>query len=338
MKNKRLALVVLFALLCFVFLLSLSLGRFLIPIEDTARILATRFFPSIPKTWEQRAENVIYAIRFPRTVGAMLVGGALACAGTTYQGIFRNSIVSPDLLGVSSGACVGAAIAILTGSGLVGIQALAFIGGLVAVGMSLSLPRLISNNGTFTLVLSGIVVSGFMNSVLSLIKYVADPDYQLANIVYWTLGSLSSVTFRDLSYMSLPIVVSIAVVASLRWRINIASLDDAQAVSLGMDISKFRLLFILCSTIMTASAICLSGTVGWIGLVVPHLGRMIIGNDSRYSVPASILIGAIFTVVIDIFARNLSASEIPLSILTGIVGTPLFVAILLRQKRRGISL
>jgi iron complex transport system permease protein len=184
------------------------------------------------------------------------------------------------------------------------------------------------------LVLAGVVVSGFMNAVLGFMKYMADPENELAAIVYWTMGSLASVRQLDVLLASPVIFAASAVILLLRWRINLLALEDAEAHSLGINASVMRGWMVLCSTVLTSSAICLSGTIGWVGLVIPHLGRLLTGQDHRYMLPASALLGAVFMIMVDTLARNISGSEIPLSILTGLLGTPLFIWLLLRQRMR----
>ena len=253
-------------------------------------------------------------------------------AGATFQGIFRNPLVSPDLLGVSGGACVGAAVAILLGLGLFAIQGLAFIGGLIAVLMTMSLPKLVRRDSTIVLVLSGIIIAGFMMACLGLIKYLADPETQLADIVYWQMGSLTKVDYKNLSLLSPMILLTTGALLMMRWRINVLSLGDREAKLIGANIRLERNLMVIFATLLTASAVCLSGTIGWIGLIIPHLARMFIGDNNLRTLPLSALIGAIFLLVIDTLARNLYTQEIPLGILTGFIGAPFFAWVLVKQK------
>jgi iron complex transport system permease protein len=277
-------------------------------------------------------ENVVLNIRLPRVLAAALVGGALSLSGAVYQGMFKNMLVSPDLLGVASGACVGAAAAILMRLGPWGIQIFALVGGLIAVSIAAAIPGLLRNSSALMLVLAGLVVSGFMNALLGAMKYVADTESELAVIVYWTMGSLASVRTGDIIILAPGILIAGTVTLLLRWRINLLFLPDAEAHSLGVNLKFMRGLLVLCSTMLTALSICMSGTIGWIGLVIPHLGRFLTGNDNRHLLPAAALLGALFMLIVDTLARNVSPSEIPLSILTGVLGTPLFVCLLLRQR------
>nr|WP_218017167.1 iron ABC transporter permease [Veillonella denticariosi] len=267
-----------------IFLASLVIGRFFIPIDQVANILFSKFLV-LPITWDASMYNVVMEIRLPRVIGAIAVGIALAVSGAAYQGVFRNELVSPDLLGVSHGSSVGACVGILIHLSLYGIAILAFMGGIISVCLTLLLPRLIQNQSRIVLVLCGIIVSGFMAAIIGLLKYIADPDTELQDIVYWQLGSLSKVTWDNLFYVLPIIVVSTIAIVVLRWRLNILSLSDQEAQSLGVNVSRERLIIIGVSTLLTAAAVCLSGTIGWVGLVIPHLSRMLVGNDHKNLFP-----------------------------------------------------
>lgn len=268
-----------------IFLASLVIGRFFIPIDQVANILFSKFLV-LPITWDASMYNVVMEIRLPRVIGAIAVGIALAVSGAAYQGVFRNELVSPDLLGVSHGSSVGGAcVGILIHLSLYGIAILAFMGGIISVCLTLLLPRLIQNQSRIVLVLCGIIVSGFMAAIIGLLKYIADPDTELQDIVYWQLGSLSKVTWDNLFYVLPIIVVSTIAIVVLRWRLNILSLSDQEAQSLGVNVSRERLIIIGVSTLLTAAAVCLSGTIGWVGLVIPHLSRMLVGNDHKNLFP-----------------------------------------------------
>lgn len=306
-------------------LLSLSWGRYTIPPSDVIDTL-------LNNSQNEIQHNIIFNLRLPRILAAILVGAALAVAGTTYQGIFRNPLVSPDILGVSNGACIGAAIAILMGAGMLGVQTFAFAGGLIAVLLTMNLPRLIQRDSTIVLVLSGIIVSGFMMASLGLIKYLADPETQLADIVYWQLGSLTKSNYDNLMILAPIIVLATVVLLAMRWRINVLSLGDREAKLIGANIRFERGMMVCAATLLTASAVCLSGTIGWLGLVIPHLARLFIGDNNVKSLPMAALIGAIFLLMVDTLARNLYVQEIPLGILTGFIGAPFFAWVLIKQK------
>ncbi|MFA7141604.1 MAG: iron ABC transporter permease, partial [Proteiniphilum sp.] len=314
-----------------VFFASLAIGRYNIPFFDSVLILLAQIFPIEP-TWTQTMEAVIFNLRLPRTIAAVLIGGGLALSGAAYQSMFKNPLVSPDLLGVSSGACVGASLAILYSMGPVVIQILAFIGGIAAVSITVAVPRLMHNSSTLMLVLSGVIVGGLMSSIMGIIKYVADADTALAEMVYWAMGSLSNVKMVDLYYIAPCILLSGFVLVLFRYRLNVLSLGEDEAKTLGVDVRKVRGIIIVCATLLTASAVCLAGTIGWVGLVIPHLGRMIVGPDNRKLLPVAVVLGAIFMVVIDITARSLTSAELPLSIITGLIGAPFYFYLLIRQR------
>lgn len=314
-----------------VFFASLAIGRYNIPFFDSVLILLAQIFPIEP-TWTQTMEAVIFNLRLPRTIAAVFIGGGLALSGAAYQSMFKNPLVSPDLLGVSSGACVGASLAILYSMGPVFIQILAFIGGIAAVSITVAVPRLMHNSSTLMLVLSGVIVGGLMSSIMGIIKYVADADTALAEMVYWAMGSLSNVKMVDLYYIAPCILVSGFVLVLFRYRLNVLSLGEDEAKTLGVDVRKVRGIIIVCATLLTASAVCLAGTIGWVGLVIPHLGRMIVGPDNRKLLPVAVVLGAIFMVVIDITARSLTSAELPLSIITGLIGAPFYFYLLIRQR------
>lgn len=329
-RSLGLMLVVLGVLTAMIAVTALCLGAYGVPLRETLEILASRVLP-VDETWSRMAQNVILEVRVPRVLGAMLVGSALAVAGCAYQGIFRNPLVSPDLLGVSGGACIGAALAILGGAARLGIQAAAFVGGVAAVLATMAIPRLLKRDSTVTLVLAGIIVGGFCGSILGIIKYLADPETELPTIVYWQMGSLAKVTNRSLIYVAPIILVALAGLIAMRWRVNLLSLGDHEAKALGVNLRLERGAVIAGATLLTASATCLAGTVGWVGLVVPHLARFVAGPNTGRSLPVACVMAAGFMVVVDTLAR-ISGVEIPLGIITGLVGTPFFILLLARQK------
>ena len=310
-----------------------GVGRYYISPLNVIRIFLSKIV-NIPVTWESQAESVIFTLRLPRILSALLVGMALSLSGAAYQGVFKNPLVAPDMLGVSAGACVGASTAILFHANQLGIQIAAFAGGILAVAAATTIPRVIRNQSMMTLVLAGVIVSGLMNSILGLLKYLADPDTQLASITHWQLGSLSTSVWRDIIYLGPPILAAACLLIISRWRINILSLGENEAKSLGTDIKKARGLVIICATILTASAVCISGTIGWIGLVIPHLGRMLVGPDNQKLIPVSAVLGATFLLLIDTLSRILTSAELPLSILTGLIGAPFYFYLLLKQRMK----
>ncbi len=319
-------------LLILAFLGSLAIGRYAVPLGDTVQIVIGRLLP-LEMNWTSVQESVVMDLRLPRTVAAVIIGAGLSLAGATYQSIFKNPMVSPDLLGVSSGACVGAATAILLHSSSVTIQISAFAGGLIAVAVTTTIPRLIRNESTTVLVLSGIVIGSLMSSIMSILKFVADTDTQLAEITYWMMGSFAYVKPESMLPVMPTILLPMIAVLGMRYRLNVLSLGENEARSLGISLRATRGMFILFSTLITAGAVCLAGTIGWVGLVIPHTARMMVGADNQKMLPIAMIVGAIFMLIIDILCRTLTTAELRLGILTGVIGAPFFIFILTRQSR-----
>lgn len=290
--------------------------------------------PAFEQTWGVSEQTVVFRIRLPRVIAAMLVGGGLSLAGASFQGLFRNPLVSPDILGVAAGAGFGAALGILVSGNPWVIQVSAFAFGIVAVAVTYGIGRVYHNSSTLILVLAGIIVGSLFSALLSLAKYVADPYDTLPAIVFWLMGSLSSVSNTDIIAVAPPILLGSLCLYLIRWRINLLSLGEEEAQALGLDTKRMTVVLIVASTVITASAVCISGIIGWVGLVVPHIGRMLVGPDFRNLVPVSAILGASFLLVVDDIARTLTATEIPLGILTALVGAPFF-AYLLTQKKVG---
>lgn len=324
--------IVLLAVLLILILLCLCVGKYPVSPGDCLKILFGRPL-GIEQSWSGMDEKLLLGVRLPRTIAAVLVGASLALSGAVYQGIFKNPLVSPDFLGVSAGACVGAAAAILLAlpSGLV--QIAAFAGGTAAVSLTLLIPGLMRSESNIMLVLSGIIVGGAMSSVLGFIKYIADPETQLAAITYWQLGSFAYVDNRAVLGVLPLSLAAAAVLLAMSWWINVLSLGEHEARSLGADVRLLRGVCIACSTVLTAGAVCISGTIGWAGLVVPHFGRMTAGPDNRVLLPACCLIGGIFMLLVDTVTRIIGPAEMPVSILTGLIGAPFFAWLLYRQRR-----
>jgi len=321
-----------FVILLILIMICLCVGKYSISPDDCLKILFGRVF-NIEGNWSGMDENMLLGVRLPRVMAAVIVGAALALSGAVYQGIFRNPLVSPDFLGVSSGACVGAAIAILLSFSSVMIQITAFAGGLAAVAVTMLIPKMLRSESGIMLVLAGIIVGGAMSSILGFIKYIADPETQLAAITYWQLGSFAYVDNKAvLSILPLSVAAA-AVLLGMSWWINILSLGEQEAKSLGARVNVLRSVCIICSTLLTAGAVCISGTIGWVGLVIPHFGRMIAGSDNRTMLPASMIIGSIFMLFVDTVTRMAGPAEMPVSILTGLIGAPFFAWLLYRQRR-----
>lgn len=330
-KNYRFIMAGFMALLIFMAVVSISIGRFFIAPIDVIKILLKPFF-DLPTTWNEQAESIIYTLRLPRVFAAIMIGAALAVSGASYQSVFKNPLVAPDMLGVSSGACVGAALAILAGASQVGIQIGAFIGGLLAVSCAVLIPRIIGKNTIVMLVLSGIIVGGLTGSFLGIIKYLADADTELPAITYWQMGSLVSVVWNNIFYSGVPIIIGIVFMLLIRWRMNILTLSDEEAHMLGKNSTWLRYAIIFCATVLTACSVCVSGTIGWIGLVIPHFSRMLVGSNNQRLLPVAVVLGAIFLLFIDTLSRTSMDSEIPLSILTGLIGAPFYFYLLIKQR------
>lgn len=309
------------------------MGKYDVNMVDTAKIILSSIFGDTSQ-WPSMTVNVVMRLRLPRVIAAVIVGSCLSISGAAYQGIFQNPLVSPDFLGVSSGACIGAALAILMSLGSAMIQLLAFIGGCAAVTLTVAIPKLMRSDSSIMLVLSGIIVSGLMSSVMGLIKYWADPDSELAAITYWQMGDLSYITYPTLLSVLAPVVICTVILMLLGFRIDIMSLGESDAKTLGVNVQKTRNIAIVCATLLTASSVCISGTIGWIGLVIPHFGRMLVGSENRRLLPAACLMGAAFLLLVDTVTRTVGAAELPLSILTGVIGAPFYAWLLYRQRSR----
>lgn len=312
--------------------LALSLGRYSNDPSKVLNVILSKLGFDVPV--DPAMVSVVFNVRLPRVLASVMIGAMLSLSGAVYQSVFRNPLVSPDLLGVSSGAAVGASAAILLGAGLATRQIFAFAGGILAVFVTSLVPRLLRNRSNMMLVLSGIIVGGFLSSVLAIMKFVAEEQTELASIVYWQLGSLSSILGRELLAILPVVLVCATLLLSLSWRINILSFGDLEARTLGVNLRQVRTIVIICASLLTASAVSISGTIGWVGLVIPHLSRLLAGSDNTRSMPITLLIGAIFMLLIDTLARAVSSVEIPLSILTGFVGAPLYALLLYKQRTR----
>jgi len=317
-------------LLCGI-VLAVCAGKYTVTPIESIRILL-----GITEGSEEMTVNVVMGLRVPRILASILVGASLSMSGAAYQGIFKNPLVSPDFLGVSSGACIGAAIAILLSLTTTFISAFAFIGGIVAVVLTVSIPELLRNRANIMLVLSGIIVGSAMSSILGFIKYIADPDTQLASITYWAMGSFSYISLREMLTMLPVLLVPMVLLTLMAWWIDVLSMGEDEAKALGANVKLIRGIAIVCSTLLTAGSVCIAGTISWIGLIVPHLGRMIVGPSNRRLIPASGLLGGVFMLIVDTLTRTIGSTEMPVSILTGIIGAPFFCWLLIRQQRRAI--
>ena len=315
---------ILAALFLALLLASAMLGRYRLSPAELAALLGLSDAPV-----RSGAYNVLFQIRLPRIAAAVLIGAALSAAGAAYQGMFRNPMVSPDILGASTAAGFGAALGILLGADYFGISLTAFVFGLGAVLLSYLVSRFARANETLSLILAGMVVSSLFSAGTSFVKLVADTQEQLPAITYWLMGSLAAVKQRDVLFLLAPFALGLLPLLLLRWRMNLLTLGEDEAKALGVNTTALRLVVIVCATLLTAASVAVCGMIGWVGLIVPHLCRMLFGSDYRRLLPASALFGAAFLLLVDDIARLATAGEIPIGILTAFVGAPMFLWLIL---------
>ena len=332
-RHANLILVALSALLVASTLASLMLGRYPITPVEAVGMLANLAVPIDP-FWTSQQETLFFQVRLPRIVLAIMVGCSLATAGAAYQGTFQNPLVSPDILGASQGAAFGAACAILLGLGSFGVSVSAFLFSIAAVLLVLLIGTRARGNHLLIVVLAGVMVSSLFQAGVSFTKLIADPTDQLAAITYWLMGSLTGARWTDMALAAGPIAAGIAVLFALRWRINVLTMGDDEASTMGVNARRVRLIVILAATLVTASSVSISGMIGWVGLVIPHFSRMVVGCDYRKMLPASMLMGASFLLIVDDIARLVASSEIPIGILTAFVGAPFFLYLITRRKQQ----
>ena len=340
--RRRLILLLCFLILCAVALVSMAAGRYWVPPNEILRILAneaTTVFGGegmLRRTWTDQEATVVLDVRLPRVLLAFLVGGALSLGGACLQALFRNPLVSPDIIGVTAGASFGGVLVLtlgLSGGWMVGG---AFGFGLAALAGVLLLGRLGGrDNAMLMIVLGGIVVAAFFNALVSFMTYIADPYSELPSIVHWLLGSIAAASYDKVLTALVPVALGAAVVLALRWRLNVLSLGDDDAAALGVNPQRSRVLLLCAVALMTAGTVAVAGAVGWVGLVVPHLARLWVGPDHRVLLPASLLLGGTYLMLIDTLSRSITSSELPLGILTAIIGAPVFVALLARSQKKG---
>ena len=310
---------------------ALGSGRYPLSIGDIAGAVWNRL---AGKGSPGAADAIVWQIRLPRVGVAMLVGAALSAAGTAYQHMFRNPLVAPDTLGVSSGAALGAVLGIFFGAGFVTIEIAAFIGGLAAVGIVLFIAaRLSAHEALVTLILTGVVVASLLGAAISLLKYLADPYNQLPAITFWLMGSFAAASEQEIISLLPAVTFALAVLVLLAWRINLLALPEDEARALGVNTRRLRGSVIAAATLATSASVAVSGIIGWVGLVVPHMARLVVGPEFSRLLPVAALFGAMFMLVIDTIARTLAIIEVPPGILTAVIGTPVFIALLARARR-----
>src|SRR5436309_4724057 len=314
-------------------LVAFTVGRYPVTLAELIEVLVSRLMgraAAVPPA----VENVVLLVRGPRVVAAALVGAALAVAGTAFQGLFRNPLVSPDILGASSGAALGAVLGIYFSLGVIGIEGLAFVGGLVAVAAVYVIGSLLqSRDPVLVLVLTGVVVGALLGAGVGLVKYLADPYNQRPAMTFWLLGSLAATTLADLAPLAGPVALGTAVIVALRWRMNVMSLPEEEARALGVATGPLRIAIVGAATLVTSASVATSGVIGWVGLVVPHLARALVGPDFPRLLPTAALLGGGYVLLIDTLARTMAPVEIPLGILTAIIGTPFFIWLLAGMQR-----
>ena len=315
------------------FLLSFVMGRYGVPLGQVVRILLSGVLP-LEQTWTDNMAIAVLNVRLPRILLACLVGCGLSAAGTGYQTVFQNPMAAPDILGASSGACFGAALAILTGQSAVMITVFAFLASLLSVALVYLVGNHTRGNRVVNLLLAGIMVGSLFSACTSYIKLVADPTNQLPQITYWLMGSLSGTRMGTVKFAAVCMAVGLVPLLLLRWRMNLLTLSPDEARAMGVHTDRLRLAVILSSTVLTAAAVSVSGMIGWVGLVIPHLSRRIVGSDCRRLMPMSCLFGAAFLLLVDNMARCLTATEIPIGILTAFVGAPFFIYLMVRGGDR----
>jgi len=313
--------------------LAFALGRFPLSASELAQLAANKLFGasySIPPS----VETVVLQVRAPRILAALLVGAALAAAGTAYQGMFRNPLVSPDILGVSAGAALGAVLGIFFSQSALVIQLGAFAGGLAAVGAVYAVGASVRRHDPIlSLILAGIVLGTLIGAFIALLKYLADPYNQLPAITYWLLGSLAAVAPGDLALAAPFALAGLVPLYLLRWRMNLLSLSDDEARALGVPVGRLRLAVVCAATLMTAAAVAISGIIGWVGLLIPHAARMLVGPEFSRLLPLSMMLGAAFLLAVDTLARTVAPIEVPPGVLTALIGTPFFLWLFATARR-----
>ena len=314
------------------FVASCCLGRYPVPLDQIVSILLSGLGLSVEKTWSNAMEATVLRIRLPRIALSCLVGCSLSTAGAAYQGIFQNPMASPDLLGASSGAAFGAALAILLGAGMSLVTASAFFFSLLTVALVMLVSLRAPGRRVVSLILGGVMVSSLFSAGTSYIKLVADPGSQLPEITYWLMGSLSGTSAQSIRFACVPMALGLLPLLLLRWRLNLLTLGDDEARALGVHAGRLRLAVVLCSTLITAASVSVSGLIGWVGLVVPHLARKLVGSDYRVLLPCSMLMGAGFLLLVDDMSRSLLQTEIPIGILTAFIGAPFFLYLIMRKE------
>lgn len=329
-KEREKYKILLFSLLLLTLILGfllISIGRVKISFSEVVSVI-------LMNDKESLSYNVIVNLRLYRVLVSMIIGASLAISGSIYQSLFNNKIVSPDILGVSSGASVGACLAILLSLSSIMINIFAFIFGILSVVICLLIAYKISSGSNIVLILSGIAVSGFMSSMIGLLKFLADNEFKLSEMTFWLLGDLSKVGRKEFVIILPIFIICFVITLMLSWRLDIISLGKKESIILGNNYDLFLIIYIVIATILTTTSVAMCGIISWVGLTIPNIVRLLMGNNNRNVLPISALLGSLFLSIADTFARTISPSEIPLSVITGIVGTPVFIIILFKRKEQ----
>jgi iron complex transport system permease protein len=314
----------------FIAVASLCLGQYPLSLGDVFHQLTSW------ASGDGVAGQIVWSVRLPRVVMALLAGGALGLCGATLQGVFQNPLVDPHIIGVTSGSAFGGTLAILLGLDTVLMMGSTFFFGLAALALVYLIATLQGRESTLVLILSGIILSGFFAALVSLMQYLADTEETLPNIVFWLLGSFATANWHKVLIMALPVAAAAAVLLTLRWRINLLALEDKDARGLGISVGALRRGVLICCAVLVAAQVAVSGSIAWVGLVIPHLARLLVGADHRRLLPTAFWLGGAFMVVVDDLARTLTQAEIPIGIITALLGAPLFTFLLMQSRRRGV--
>ncbi|HCU0241445.1 TPA: iron ABC transporter permease [Morganella morganii] len=337
MRKSRLQWYLLSALLLLTIVLALCAGRYAVSVTTVLQILADTLTGRSPSAeYSRTAENVVLYVRLPRILIAGLAGAGLAVAGAALQGIFRNPLVGPQIIGVSSGAALGGALALLLFSSLFITISFAFLGGLLAIVLVFLLGLNRHGSSLLMLILAGVIINAFFAALISLITYFADPNNTLQTIVFWLMGSFATATYLKVSVLLPVVIIAGGIIFALRFRINVLSLGEENAQALGLPVTATRWTILVCVTLITSATVAVSGTIGWVGLIIPHIARLISGHDHRVLLPASALTGAIYLTAVDTLARSMTSAEIPLSVITALIGAPIF-ALLIHSMNKKVA-
>lgn len=323
--------IALITILAVAIVISFQIGRYPISTKELFSILFSTFYP-VQHFWTDQTEAILFNVRLPRIILACLVGCCLSAAGASYQGIFQNPMAAPDTLGASAGAAFGAALAILLYGSSNMITVSAFCFSLISVALVYFISKRTKGNSILGLILSGIMVSSLFSAGTSYIKLVADPNDQLPAITYWLIGSLAGAKMSQIQFAIIPMGTGLVILFLLKWQLNLLAMGDDEARTMGVNVRQIRLLIIIFATMITAASVSVSGMIGWVGLVIPHLTRRVVGNNYKHLMPASMVLGAIFLLAVDNVSRNLLITEIPLGILTAFIGAPFFIYLITRKE------